>query len=208
MKQKMKIIRIHTLKEKEETMVLWEDVYDQVNWLGVNALKNPADAWLYQEIIYKIKPNFILETGSHKGGGALFLASMLDICGINDGVVYSIELEKYKMPSHPKISWVRGDSADPKIVEMILQKAKGKRGLVILDSDHSSGHVLKEIKAYWPIIAKDSYLIVEDTWFRPGSGGPYDAVEEFLKENDKFKIDKSKHRYITTNNPNGFLKRK
>ena len=64
------------------------------------------------------------------------------------------------------------------------------------------------MRAYWPVVAQNSYLIVEDTWFCAGSGGPYDAVEEFLKENNNFEIDKSMHRYMTSNNPNGFLKRK
>lgn len=202
----MKIIRSHYSKKPEETAILWENILGDQKWLGVITAKNPTDAWLYQEIIYKVKPDFILETGSNEGGGAIFLASMLDLCNI-DGVVYSIELEKYKMPSHPKIHWVGGDSTDPAIINMISQKAEGKRGSVILDSDHSSEHVLKEMKAYWPIVAKDSYLIVEDTWWQPGNGGPHDAVEEFLKENKNFIIDESMHRYRTTNNPNGFLKR-
>ena len=187
----------------------WEDIYDDHStWLGVTAAKNPADAWLYQEIIYKVQPNFILETGSFKGGGALFLASMLDICGI-DGNVYSIEIKpEGRLPHHPKITWVTGDSADPRIVQLVTVAARGKLGLVFLDSAHNAPHVLAEIRSYWSIVGKGSYLIVEDTWHEVGNGGPYDAVEVFLKENHNFEIDQSMHRYLTTNNPNGFLKRK
>lgn len=196
-------------KLADDIALEWEQIYDEHStWLGVSALKNPTDAWLYQEIIYKVKPNFILETGSHKGGGALFLANMLDICGIDDGEVYSIETDDYKLPSHPKIHWVKGNSGNPSIVKLILQKAKGKHGLVILDSEHDAPHVLKETRSYWPIVGKGSYLIVEDTWHEAGNGGPHDAVELFLKENKNFEIDKSMHRYQVTNNPNGYLKRK
>lgn len=196
-------------KEADDVALIWEGIYDdQSTWLGVSALKNPTDAWLYQEIIYKVRPNFILETGSFKGGGALFLTSMLDLCGIN-GTVCSIDINKEeKIPQHPKIFWITGDSVDPEIVRMIIQKAEGRRGLVILDSDHNLNLVLKEMRSYWPIVSKDSYLIVEDTWLAAENGGPHDAVEEFLEENKNFEIDKSMHRYLTTNNPDGFLKRK
>lgn len=176
-------------------------------WLGIPAVKNPADAWLYQEIIYKTKPNFILECGSFKGGGTLFLASMLDICRI-DGRVYSIEIKNEKdLPTHPKINWIHGDSTDSKIIKKIVKAAKGKRCLVILDSNHTKEHVLKEIESYASIVSPGSYLVVEDTWYHSGKGGPYDAVEEFLKQNINFKIDRDIHRYQTTNNPNGFLRR-
>ena len=187
----------------------WEDIYDDYStWLGVTAAKNPTDAWLYQEIIYTVKPNFILETGSFRGGGALFLANMLDICGI-DGNVYSIEINpEGHFPYHPKISWITGDSADPKIVQLVTAASRGKRGLVFLDSEHDAPHVIKEMRSYWPIVGKGSYLIVEDTWHLPGQGGPYDAVEKFLKENINFEIDESMHRFAVSNNPRGFLKRK
>ncbi len=203
-------IKLLRTKEAEIVAQQWENIYeDHARWLGVTALKNPTDAWLYQEIIYTVRPNFILETGSFKGGGALFLASMLDICGI-DGVVYSVDINKEpNLPYHPKISWITGDSVNPEIVTMIKHKAEGRRGLVILDSDHSLNLVLKEMRNYWPIVSRGSYLIVEDTCSDMGtSGGPHNAIKRFLKENENFEIDESMHRYMTTNNPDGFLKRK
>lgn len=195
-------------KAADAIALQWEQIHDDATWLGVTAAKNPTDAWLYQEIIYKIKPNFILETGSFKGGGALFLASMLDLCGI-DGEVYSIEIKpEDPLPYHPKITWITGDSGDPEIVKRVIGAAKGKRGMAFLDSEHDAPHVLKEMRSYWPIVAKGSYLIVEDTWHLPGQGGPHDAVEQFLKENNNFEIDESMHRFAVTNNPRGFLKRR
>lgn len=195
-------------KAANEIGDVWEEIYDRSTWLGHKTLKNPTDAWLYQEIIFKVKPTFILETGVYKGGSALFLASMLDICQI-DGEVCAIEINReLRVPYHPKILWIIGNSTDQKVVKQVISKAEGKKTLVILDSDHSSEHVLKEMQCYWPIVSRGSYLIVEDTWFMPGQGGPYDAVEKFLKQNNNFKIDKTMHRYKTSNNPRGYLKRK
>ena len=79
--------------------------------------------------------------------------------------------------------------------------------MVLLDSEHDAPHVLKEMRSYWQIVARGSYLIVEDTWHLPGQGGPHDAVEQFMKENNNFEVDESMHRFAVTNNPGGFLKR-
>ena len=191
----------------DKVMELWEkDVIFKSTWLGAIAAKNPCDAWLYQEIIYKAKPDFIIETGSFKGGGALFLASLLDLCGI-DGLVYSIDIVNYDKPKHPKIHWIKGNSVQADLVSTLYKKAHGRKVMVILDSDHSTAHVEMELDAYAELVSPGSYLIVEDTWWRPDGGGPYDAVKDFLKKHPEFSIDESMHRYMFTNNPYGFLKK-
>lgn len=192
----------------DKVMELWEkDVIFNSTWNGTVAAKNPCDAWLYQEIICKVRPDFILETGSFKGGGALFLASLLDMCNI-DGLVYSIDIKNYTKPEHPKIHWLTGNSVQADLVSLIRKKAAGKKCLVILDSDHDGSHVIKEMLEYADLVAPGSYLIVEDTWWKPGDGGPYDAVKEFMAQRDDFEIDESMHRYLFTNNPYGFLRKK
>ena len=147
----MKILRLHLSKDPEEMIVPWEDV-DQT-WLGIAAVKNPTDAWLYQEIIYKIRPDFIIETGSSNGGGALFLATMLDICGI-DGVVYSIDIaQEPNRPCHPKISWITGSSVDPEIVGAIMQKVGGGGDLLFLTVSTMRPMFLRRcglIGRWWP----------------------------------------------------------
>lgn len=52
---------------------------------------------------------------------------------------------------------------DPKIVADVTQRAKGKRVVVILDSLHTTEHVLAELRAYWPLVGVGSYIIVQDT---------------------------------------------
>lgn len=88
--------------------------------------------------------------------------------------------------------------------------------LVILDSDHSKKHVLDEMRAYHSFVTPGSYMIVEDTnkhgYHLAGGlpeGGPMEALEEFMLENDDFEVDTSREdKFLMTFNPNGWLRRK
>ena len=88
-----------------------------------------------------------------------------------------------------------------------------EKKLVILDSNHSYNHVLKELRLYHPLVSKGSYIIVEDTNLNghpvsPDFGpGPMEAVREFVRENRNFKIDLGMEKFVITFNPEGFLKR-
>jgi cephalosporin hydroxylase len=193
-------------EEVDKVCASWDkDVMFRSTWLGVQAVKNPCDAWVYQEMIFSLKPDLIIETGSYMGGGALFLASILDLVG--KGQVISMDVRDHPKPDHPRIEWLTCNSVQSAVVNDIHIKAKKKNVLLILDSDHDDTHVIKELNAYQDLVQAGGYIIVEDTWWKPGSGGPWDAVQEFLKEHPEFEIDKSKEPYGFTNNPNGFLRR-
>ena len=75
--------------------VHWEDgpIFNTF-WLGVQTLKCPLDLWIYQEIIFELirnnKPLVIIETGTHLGGSALFLACICD--SIGNGRIISIDI--------------------------------------------------------------------------------------------------------------------
>ena len=175
-------------------------------WLGVKAAKNPCDAWIYQEIIFDQKPDIIIETGSWYGGGALFMASLMDMIG--HGQVYSIDNREFDKPVHNRIMWFKGYSTDEATVKVIKELAKDKRVMVVLDSDHRQANVYDEMKTYGSLVGKGMYMIVEDTWWEPDTEGPWLAVKKFLAEGHPFEIDKSCERYLYTHNPNGYLKRK
>ncbi len=182
-------------------------------WLGVPVLKLPTDLWVYQEILHEVRPDLIVETGTFRGGSALYLASVMDLLGV--GSVVSIDLEpKLGLPTHPRIRYLRGSSVSPEIVATVRGMAKDRgRVMVILDSDHHRDHVLQELKAYGPLVTKGSYLIVEDTSMNghpvaPEYGpGPMEAVQEFLKQDPGFAVDGTREKFPLTANPRGYLKR-
>ncbi|MBI4017823.1 MAG: class I SAM-dependent methyltransferase [Candidatus Aenigmarchaeota archaeon] len=180
-------------------------------WFGTRIGKLPFDLMMYQEIIHETDPDYIIETGTNYGGSALFFATLFD--SRKKGKVITVDIsDRYKV-SHPRITKLTGFSTDPKIVEEIGRMVKGKRVLVSLDSDHSKENVLKEMYAYEKFVKKGGYMVVEDTNINghpvaPFWGpGPMEAVNEFLKHNSDFVIDKSKERNMMTFFPNGYLKR-
>ncbi|MDD5688327.1 MAG: CmcI family methyltransferase [Elusimicrobia bacterium] len=187
----------------------WRNTY----WLGVRALKCPLDLWIYQEIIYEQKPDVIIETGTANGGSARYLATMCDF--VNNGKIITVDIENVaNRPQHKRIQYLLGSSISKEIVEQIKKQISDKdKVMVILDSDHRKDHVLEELKIYSKFVTKGSYLIVEDSnvnghpvniSFGPG---PYEAIEEFLKENKNFVIDEEKEKFLMTFNPSGYLRK-
>jgi len=196
----------------------FNDVFDKrlrANWLGVEVLKYPTDLLVYQEIIHEIRPDLIIETGTHHGGSALFFASILDLIG--QGQVISIDLNRgNNLPHHPRITYLVGSSTSEDVLADVARRAEGLATvLVTLDSSHTKPHVAREIDIYRRFVTTGSYLIVEDTKlnghpvftrYEPDLGeGPMEAVMEFLAKDRTFRVDRSRERFFLTSNPNGFL---
>lgn len=187
----------------------WENTY----WMGYPTRKCPFDFWIYQEILFEIKPDVIIECGTSRGGSALWLAHICDI--IQKGKVITIDIEKRNnLPVHNRIEYVIGSSVDNDIVDKIKSKIKPSDiVLVIRDSDHHKPHVYEELKIYSKMVTAGSYLIVEDSNLNghpvaPDFGpGPQEALQEFLKTNNDFIIDKNREKFLVTFNPNGYLKK-
>lgn len=189
--------------------------YTKCKWMGVPALKNPFDTWIYQEIIHEVKPDVILEIGSAEGGSTLYFANLLDILGKGKVISIDIDRKKFKV-KHKRITIITGNSSSPGIIKKVSKLCEGKAVLVIHDSNHSKTQVLKDLKNYSPLVSISSYFIVEDgivDLFKPGGDfgnyqeGPLEAIEEFLTNNTKFISDTKRERYILTYNPKGYLKR-
>jgi len=181
-------------------------------WMNVPCLKCPLDMWIYQEILAETRPDLIIETGTHMGGSALFMAHMLDILG--KGHVITIDVtDRLPRPEHPRIRYVRGSSVDPHLIGSLFSERPDETRLIVLDSDHSKAHVLRELQLLSKYVNVGSYVIVEDTNVNghpayPSFGdGPYEAVEAFLETNGDFVIDNSREKFLMTFNPRGYLKR-
>ncbi len=183
-----------------------------LSWFGFRVLKCPMDLWVYQELIVRMRPDVVVETGTFDGGSALFMAMIFDQIG--HGRVISVDIEdKPERPQHPRIRYITGSSTDPAIVADVYKDVGGRPAMVILDSDHSAGHVYNEILAYQKLVPLAGYLIVEDTnvnghpTFPEYGPGPMEALDRFLGESKEFEIDERCERFMMTLNPRGYLRR-
>lgn len=192
-----------------------EIVFDRCRWMGVPALKNPLDAWIYQEILWEVRPDVLIEIGSHSGGSTLFFAHLFDALG--HGRVISIDIDRSKFAvQHERIVALTGDCASSDIIGQVAALCQGQKGLVIHDGDHSRAAVLRDLELYAGFVTVSSYLIVEDgilDLFPPGDDfgwlveGPLPAIDDFLGRHQEFEVDLDRERYVATYNPRGFLKR-
>jgi cephalosporin hydroxylase len=218
-----KMVIINSLKEMRRKNIVkqFNKIYydsrvwanGRTRWLGTTILKYPTDVWVYQEILYDLKPDFIVETGTFNGGSALFFASILDLIGSGEIITVDIEDRKDR-PDHKRITYLLGSSVSKEILDEIEKRVSNKeKVMVILDSEHRKDHVLDELRVYHKFVTPNSFLIVEDsnvnghpvpTNFGPG---PMEAIEEFLKENKDFTVDRDKEKFLLTSNPGGYLKK-
>lgn len=207
---------------QQEWMKLFHDipVWRHMWFHNVPIAKNPLDLWMMQQVIYETQPEFIVETGTFQGGSALYWAHSLNGAGLENSRVITVDIQDLTATAarHPLwkkyVSFLKGSSTSPEIVQQIARTVAGRRTLVTLDSDHTGAHVLAELKAYSPLVSKGSYLIVEDTHMdatptQPNFGrGPYWAVQEFLAGGAEFEQDIGREAYILTFNPGGWLRKK
>ncbi len=192
--------------------------FSTLTWLGVPILKCPEDLQMYQEILFRSKPDIIIETGVAFGGSTLYLASLCDIMDQGEIVAVDVTLGHVsaRTRSHPRVTLVEGSSADPDIGVYLEAAARGKRTMLILDSDHTAAHVMAELALLAPLVTEGCYCIVEDTNINghpvaPGWGpGPYEAVDRFLSMSPlgaSFQRDLWCERMLLSFNPGGYLRR-
>lgn len=197
-------------------------------WLGLPMIQSPQDIVGLQEIIWKVKPDLIIETGIARGGSLVFYASMLELLQA-DGQVLGIDIDirahnRAAIEAHPmakRICMLEGSSTDVHVAEQVRAHANGKKSVMVcLDSNHTHAHVLRELEFYAPLVTPESYCIVFDTGIehfpqemyadRPWGKGnnPKTAVLAFLKENDDFIIDRDiEDKLLVTGARDGFLRR-
>ena len=184
-----------------------------LSWMGYQVGKLPGDLWLYQELLFQLKPDVIIECGTHRGGSALYFANILQLLG--NGRVLTVDLyPKEDLPSHTLITYFNGSSTDPDVFKNISKSInENEKVLVILDSNHTRDHVLEEMYLYKNLVSTGSYLVIEDTFLNghPShenfGSGPMEAIDDFLLLNSNFEIDRSLEKFLFTLNRRGFLRR-
>jgi cephalosporin hydroxylase len=199
---------VRQLLEIIQNRILHDSVY-----FGVKALKSPTDFWIYQEIIFETKPDYIIEIGNASGGSTLAMAHICDC--LRKGRVIGLDLSHDAVPeivrNHPRISLLEGDACE--LFEDIRRLIKDEDSVLIIeDSAHTFENTMKVLRTYSPLVKPGGYFIVEDSICHHGletgpNPGPYEAVEAFLAENKQFEVDRAKESFFITWNPKGYLKR-
>jgi len=205
----------------------WENkISYEVTWLGVPIIQLPNDMIIMQELIFKIKPDIIIECGIAHGGSLIYYSSLLELLGKGKVIGIDIEIREHNrkiIENHPmmkRIKLIEGSSVDIQTIKQVEKEVKSDSTvLVCLDSNHTKDHVLKELKSYNKFVTQGSYLVVFDTIMPELIGlsgthenwvedNPLEAIKEFLKTNNDFEIDESYTKLYVSYCLNGFLRRK
>lgn len=188
--------------------------HNMVSYRGVKAIKCPFDYVMYQMILTELQPDLVIEIGTSEGGGALYLADLMNIIG--HGMIHTIDIKTpvaELVRKHPRIK-----TFDKGWQGYDLLNAKGfSKILVIEDASHMYEDTLGALEKFSPLVSVGSYFIVEDGIVsdfygreKGFHGGPLRAVREFLSKNKNFKTDRYYCDMFGKNatwNVNGYLKR-
>jgi cephalosporin hydroxylase len=196
-------------------------------WLGRPIIQFPQDMVALQEIIWEVRPRLIVETGIARGGSLIFSSSILELLG-GDGRVVGVDVDirpenRVEIERHPlakRITMIEGSSVDESVFQQVARHVDGRTPvLVLLDSNHTHDHVLRELELYSSLVTRGSYVVVFDTVVedmpegafpnRPWGRGnnPKTAVRAFLTRNDRFTIDHEvDDKLLITVAPDGYLR--
>jgi cephalosporin hydroxylase len=183
----------------------WNQKYTYTfSWLGRPIIQLPDDMVRLQEVIYRLRPDVIVETGVAHGGSLVFSAGLCQLMGQGRVIGVDIEIRKHNRAAierhelSPLITLIEGDAVADDIVARVEAEVRGaKTVLVILDSCHTRAHVLAELRAYSRFVTPGSYIIatdgvMEDVYDAPRGNpswktdNPVTAVREFLQESADF----------------------
>lgn len=238
-RQEFEAMRMEKAREMAQDQELQKDALDvliradrydwihQSNWMGEPVLQLPQDMFAVQEIIYRTRPDFIIEVGVAWGGSILFYATICEVLGHGQIVGVDIFMPKdmrervsAKGKIKERIHLLEGSSIHEEIFVEVKEIVGGTRNvMVLLDSNHTHDHVLQELELYAPLIGSGHYLVCGDTIIERlpeqphrsrawGKGNnPMTALNQFLAREDRFAID---HDYddklLFSCSPRGYLR--
>ena len=186
----------------------WNQKYPYTfTWLGRPIIQIPEDMIRTQEVIYRVQPDVIIETGVAHGGSLIFYASLCKLIGKGRIIGIDIEIRPHNRAAveqhdlFPLITLIEGSSTAPEVVNQVRSLLRpGDTVLVILDSNHSREHVLKELEAYHALVTAGSYIVATDGSMKDltdvprgnaewASDNPVAAVEQFISQHPEFSIE-------------------
>lgn len=148
----------------------WNEKYPYTfSWLGRPVIQLPEDILRIQEVIYRVKPDVIIETGVAHGGSLILYASLCKAIGKGRIIGVDIEIRKHNrqaIEAHELSSFItliEGNSIDPQVVTRVANLVNPRDTvLVILDSNHTKQHVAAELESYSSLVTLDSYIVATD----------------------------------------------
>ena len=176
-------------------------------WFGRPVIQLPEDLLRIQEVIYRVKPDVVVETGVAHGGSLVFYATLFEAMGRGRVIGVDVEIRAHNrraLESHelfPLITLLEGDSVAPDTVREVESLIEpNETVLVVLDSNHTRIHVAAEIEAYSRLVSVGSYIVVTDgimEYLHDVPGGkpewrhdnPKAAAGDFVRRNQGFILD-------------------
>jgi cephalosporin hydroxylase len=193
---------------REWVKVGWNQKYTYTfSWLGRPIIQLPEDMIRVQEAIYRIQPDWIVETGIAHGGSLIFYAGLCKIMGKGRVLGVDIDLRPHNrkaLQAHELAKYIEvidGSSIDPGVVEQVHSRVgRGASALVLLDSNHTKDHVLAELDAYYDLVTPNSYIVATDGIMADLSDvprgkadwktdNPLEAAREFAAGHPEFRLE-------------------
>jgi cephalosporin hydroxylase len=203
------------------------------SWMGRPIVQLPEDLIRLQEVVHRIQPDVILETGIAHGGSLVYSASLLEVLGKGRVIGVDIEIRPHNreaIEAHPlfaRIELIEGSSIAPEVVDDVRSRIQpGETVMVLLDSAHDRAHVLAELEAYSPLVSPGSYIVAMDgimrlvhdvprgdpTW---DEDNPITAAEQFVAGHPEFVIEQPAWPFnesdlvaSITHSPSGYIRRR
>ncbi len=211
----------------------WNQRYSYTfSWMGRPMIQLPEDVIRIQEVIWRVQPDVILETGVAHGGSLIFYASLCKAIGRGRVIGIDIEIRPHNraaIEAHPLASYItliEGSSTAPDVVARAKSLVKpGERVLILLDSCHTKAHVRAELEAYASLVSPGSYIVATDgsmkdlhdtprgqpewTWDHPVAAAQEFAAAhpEFVPEQPQWPFNESRLSKNITHWPEAYLRR-
>jgi len=182
----------------------WSQKYQYTfSWMGRPIIQLPEDVLRIQEVIYRVKPDVIIETGIAHGGSLIYYASLCKTMGKGRIIGIDIEIRPHNraaIESHELFSYItliEGSSVESAIVEQVKSLVKPQETvLVILDSNHTKEHVLRELEVYHSLVTPGSYIVATDGIMKDLRGDPKWRIDnpcvaalEFAQRHPEFTVE-------------------
>ncbi|SHG30237.1 Cephalosporin hydroxylase [Flavobacterium fluvii] len=210
------MFKIKKKSNEEDVEVSVQSIYEghhNVTYKGIKAIRCPFDYVIYQMIICELKPDLVIEIGTNIGGGALYIADLLDMNG--KGILHTIDIVDIVDPrvkEHKRIKFFTKGWEDYN-----LELTQGfEKILIIEDASHYYKDTIGILNKFYSLVTLDSYFIIEDGIInelgleKDYLGGPLKALREFLPNHPEFIVDRKWCNMFGKNatfNVNGYLKR-